>query len=279
VGEIVDAYLEYKDGRIADIGRLRLAWDRAKRHFGHLRPEQITYEVSEAYIEARRALGRGDGTILKEINTVRQALNWRKVNVAQFDAPAQPPPRNRHLSKAEYKRLLKHTIQPHVRLFVILAITTAARKTAILELTWDRVDFARNQIVLTIEDERAPNRKRRAVIHMNNTCRKVLDAAYKVRQTDHVIEYAGKAVGNIKKGFALAAERAGLVNVTPHDLRHTAAVWMAESGRPIEEIAQYLGHSDSRITYRVYARYSPEYLKGAASALEIDLDDDPENDA
>lgn len=47
------------------------------------------------------------------------------------------------------------------------------------------------------------------------------------------------------------------------------AVWMAESGRPMSEIAQYLGHSDSQITETVYARYSPHYLRRAAAALEM----------
>lgn len=31
---------------------------------------------------------------------------------------------------------------------------------------------------------------------------------------------------------------------------------------------QYLGHSSETVTYRVYARFSPDYLRRAASALE-----------
>lgn len=37
----------------------------------------------------------------------------------------------------------------------------------------------------------------------------------------------------------------------------------------MDEIAQYLGHSNSSQTYRVYARYSPDHLRKAASALEL----------
>jgi integrase len=43
---------------------------------------------------------------------------------------------------------------------------------------------------------------------------------------------------------------------------------MAEAGVPMAEIAQYLGHTDSRITERVYARFSPTYLRGAVGALD-----------
>jgi integrase len=84
-----------------------------------------------------------------------------------------------------------------------------------------------------------------------------------------VVEYADTPVRSIKKALARAARRAGLSWVSPHVLRHTAAVWMTEAGRPMAEIAQYLGHTDSRLTERVYARFSPDYLRGAAAALEV----------
>ena len=77
-------------------------------------------------------------------------------------------------------------------------------------------------------------------------------------------------VKSIKKGFSAAAKAAGLSGVSPHVLRHTAAVHMVEAGRSMDEIAQFLGHSDTRITASVYARYSPEHLRAAADALEFD---------
>jgi len=44
---------------------------------------------------------------------------------------------------------------------------------------------------------------------------------------------------------------------------------MAEAGITMDEIAQYLGHSDVRITASTYARYSPEHLRKAARALDF----------
>lgn len=38
---------------------------------------------------------------------------------------------------------------------------------------------------------------------------------------------------------------------------------------PMAEIAQYMGHSSVNTTFKHYARFSPEYLRGAATALEI----------
>jgi hypothetical protein len=38
----------------------------------------------------------------------------------------------------------------------------------------------------------------------------------------------------------------------------------------MEEIQQFLGHSDINVTRKIYARFSPSYLKDAAAALEMD---------
>ena len=264
----MQAYLDYKEGRIRDHGRLAGAWANAKRTFGPLRPDQITPVLCEEYAEHRRAMGRGDGTILKEINVIRQALNWSKVNTARFEAPSAPPPRDRHLTKAEARRLADGAKQPHIALFINIALLTGARRGAILDLTWDRVDFDKGKIYLQVAGEE--NRKRRALsVPIGDQLGKELRAAYDARQTPYVIEYAGERVLNIKKGFAAAVRRAGLEDVTPHDLRHTAAVWMAEDGRPFEEIAQYLGHSSTKVTFAVYARFSPNHLKQAAKSLEF----------
>ncbi|HET8971861.1 MAG TPA: tyrosine-type recombinase/integrase [Pseudolabrys sp.] len=64
------------------------------------------------------------------------------------------------------------------------------------------------------------------------------------------------------------AKRAGVGHVSPHMLRHSAAVHMAEAGISMEEIAQFLGHDDVNTTRRVYTRFSPNFLKEAAAVLE-----------
>ncbi|MEJ5019339.1 tyrosine-type recombinase/integrase [Ochrobactrum vermis] len=96
-----------------------------------------------------------------------------------------------------------------------------------------------------------------------------MQEAHAARQSPYVVEYGGERVLDIKKGFAGAVRRAGLTDVVPHDLRHSAAVWMAEAGVSMDEITQYLGHSSPAITFKVYARFSPDYLRKAVSALDF----------
>jgi len=255
-------------GYLADKGteRARWAWGRLAPHFAALRPDQIDRGASRAYVAARTQAGIGLGTIHTEMTYLRAALRWHdRAGPWVVELPSRPPPRSRHLSRDEYGRLLDAAKSPHVRLFIVLALATAGRMAAILDLTWDRVDLERGVIRLGEGEKR---RKGRATVPMTERARAALREAGQARTSPWVIEYGGEKVGKIRKAFATAAEGAGLAWVTPHCLRHSAAVWMAEAGVPMAEIAQYLGHSDSRVTERVYARFSPAYLRRAAGALE-----------
>ena len=100
---------------------------------------------------------------------------------------------------------------------------------------------------------------------MNPVAREALQLAYQARQTDHVIEYASKPIASIKKAVERLSVRAGIA-FSPHVLRHTCAVWMAQADVPMQKISQYLGHTSTRVTETVYARYSPSFMRDASAA-------------
>jgi hypothetical protein len=56
-----------------------------------------------------------------------------------------------------------------------------------------------------------------------------------------------------RRGFELAAEKAGLAGVTFHDLRHAAASRLIDAGLDPVTVASVLGHEDASITLKVYA--------------------------
>lgn len=267
VADAVESYLTEKRGRARSHGSMLTAWRALKPTFGHLRPDQIGRNLCRAYAVQRRAAGVADGTIIKDLGVLRAALRWAgKASAAVFDLPPAPPPRETYLTREDFDRLLAACTAPHIRLFAILALSTAGRASAILELTWDRVDFERGVIRLSRGEDR---RKGRATVPMTERARTALVGAAKARETEYAVEWGGKRVKSVKRAFATACRNAGLPDdVTPHILRHSAAVWMAEAGVSMDEIAQYLGHSSSRVTYAVYARYSPDHLRKAAKALE-----------
>jgi len=274
VAGIYDAYAADREAEgIVAAPRIRDAWKKLKPTFGNLLPGQINKDLCRAYCERRREAGASNGTIHVELGYLRAALRFaRRQGWLMFEPvvtlPRKPPPRDHALTKDEARRLIAAAHVPHVRLFIVLALATAARAGALLDLTWDRVDLERRRIDLR-EPGRPETPKGRALVPINDTAFQALREARQGALSDYVIEWAGGRVRSVKKGVASAAADAEL-RCSPHVLRHSAAVWMAEAGVSMPEIAQYLGHSDSRTTERVYSRFSPEYLRRAATALEID---------
>lgn len=272
-----ELYLAYTEDRRPEIEpesleRIGNALKRLDPTFGSLKPEDITKDVCQGYIAMRRKDGVSDGTIHTEMTYLRSALNCAVRNswltVAPFiTVPKRGEPRHGHLNKAQARRVVNAADAPHLKLFILLALGTAGRASAILQLTWDRVDLERRTIALH-DPFTQRTRKGRATVPINDMVYAALEEAQTGATSRYVVEWGGRQVKSVKKGVAAAARRSG-VKCSPHMFRHTAAVWMAENRTPMSEIAQYLGHNDSRTTERVYARYSPEYLRDAAKALEL----------
>ena len=81
------------------------------------------------------------------------------------------------------------------------------------------------------------------------------------------VEFNGKPVSSVKKGFRSAVRLAGLAGkITPHTLRHTAATWLMQRGVPIWEAAGFLGMSPE-VLEKTYGHHHPDYLHGAAAAI------------
>ncbi len=56
-----------------------------------------------------------------------------------------------------------------------------------------------------------------------------------------VVEWNGKPIASVRKGFETAVHVAGLgLEVTPHILRHTCATWLMRAGVDLWEAAGFL---------------------------------------
>lgn len=157
IGGIVGAYLKDREARGGNEKNRRYAWKAAARTFDHLEPHHVTRELCREFTTARREAGSSDGTIRKQLGLLRAALRWQDANTpAKIEMPPEPPPRDRHLTIDEADALINACTAPHVRLFVILALATAARANALLEMRWDQIDFDRGRILahVTLPDGR-----------------------------------------------------------------------------------------------------------------------------
>jgi len=125
-------------------------------------------------VAQRREQGIRDNTIRRELAVLSAALHWADRHTpAVVEMPPQPPPKSRHLTREEYRALREAAKKvPHMHLFVVLAYSTAGRAGAILDLTWDRVDFGRGQIRLGMGEKR---RKGPATVPMTDEARTALE--------------------------------------------------------------------------------------------------------
>ncbi len=266
---LLDLWPAYEAARqieIANPDNLKYAWVALKPHFAHRLGKAITRDDCREYYSARKAQGKSDSTARTELQLLRACLNfhYRSAAPAIWLPPASKP-RSHWLTKDDVARIMDLTEAPHTRLFIILAVTTAARMSAILDLTWDRVNFV-DRTIDYLPPGRHKTNKGRTVVPINDRAFAALQTAYNARQTNHVIEYGLKPVKNVKKSLKNAGERAG-VHCSAHIFRHTAGVWMAQANVPMEKISQYMAHSTVTVTERHYARYSPSYMRDASDAL------------
>lgn len=272
VADLWAGYVRDREGR-AVLKTMDYTWGVLKPRFASMTADQITIPVCREHTKERRAKGISDGTIHTELGHLRTVLKWAEAHrlidrAPAIERPTKPEPKSDYLTRVQVQRLIDHSKVPHIALAIRLLIGTGARVTAALELTWDRVDMTKRLIHLRNPFD-LTRRKGRATVPINDTLLAALKEAKPGSLSPFVIEYGGMPVKSIKRGIKAAAKSAGIDAVSPHVFRHSAAVWMAEAGVSMKEISDYLGHGDSRVTERVYARFSPDHLRRAAGALDL----------
>lgn len=267
VGRLMTGYVASIAGKPSHKRRCD-AWKAMKPFWERTAPDLIDEQMCRDYAGQRKV---GAATVRYELLQLSTALAWgrgKKIITVKPEMwlPPSPERKVRHLTHALFEKFYAEVRAPHARLYVLLGLFTMARPAAILELTWDRVDFARRLIDLNPAG-RKQTAKKRPVVPINDELLEAMLAAYQARQCAYVVERGAKKIGNIKKAFQAASARCGL-HVTPYMLRHTGAVWAAEGGISMAELAQYMGHDDDSTTQKHYARYSPGHLARVANAVQ-----------
>lgn len=269
VGRIMTGYLA-SIAKKPSYSRRQDAWKAMKPFWENVDPLLIDAKMAQSYRKTRHV---ADATARYELLQLSTALGWaadpaqKKLSTRpQIWLPATPERKLRHLTPDEFTRFFAAVRAEHARLYVQIGLYTVARPSAILELTWDRVDFMRRRIDFTPPGH-ARTAKRRGVVAIGEALLTALQTAYAGRTCNYVIEHGGEPVKTLKKAFQAASARSG-IHATPYTLRHTGAVWAAESGVSMPELAQMMMHDDDRTTQKHYARFSPDHLMSVVDAIE-----------
>ncbi len=184
-----------------------------------------------------------------------KTLEWVERNPCErIKKPAESKGRVRFLSDDERIRLLA-TCRPHPELYlaVVLSLTTGARQAEIMSLRWGQIDFTRQVITLS----KTKNGDTRSIPLVGEAFA-LLQGRAMVRSLIDDRIFPPKAIAkkaeyiNLDKPWRTALNAACITDFHWHDLRHTAASYLAMSGVSLVEIAKVLGHR----TMQMVARYS-----------------------
>lgn len=240
------------------------------RLLGHLTLPDLTRSQVRMFVTARRKEGASNGTIRRQIGVLRAAINWAwkerwitKDEIPHIEAPKPPPPRDRFLTYDEFMALYGAAVSPHMQTFLALGIWTGQRAGAILELTWENVDFDRALVFFKGGNE---TKRRAAAVAINAPLALALGRAALSRDCDHVVSYGGRPVSTVKKAFGRCVKRAGLEDVRVHDLRRSAASWVLQNGGTFEDAALLL-NDDIRTVQRHYSRFNETNMRDVTGRI------------
>jgi len=241
-----------------------------ERHFGERLISELTPLDIDTFL-GERALAVGPSsynqslTVLKQM--LRLAVKWHHLRASPAEEAKRlkvPKGRERFLSEEEAGRLLAATpgwLAP----LLLTAIHTGARQGELLGLEWGTVDLARGFLVFV----KTKNGEIRTV-KMSRTVAGILEALPSKEKGGRVFRNrSGNRIhrDGLTWSFRRACQRANVVGLRFHDLRHSAASFMVQAGEPLNTVREILGHKDLKMTLR-YAHLAPGHQKNAMDAMD-----------
>lgn len=232
--------------------------------------EQIS-QAKEAAIAEGMSVGtwnRYQSLLASILRHGARELGWLVANPADnVSRFREPPGRVRSLSRGEQQRLLlmvKASTCRHLYPIVLLALATGARRSEIATLCWDDVDLAYQRadgrmvgrIIIGARTE--TKNGDRKTCYLCGPALAVMQSVFRQRDTGKRHCFPRRTADlpvDFRHAWSVAVQRARLDDFRFHDLRHTAASWLAMSGGTERDIAELLGHrspaSSRRYTHLV----------------------------
>ena len=244
--------------------RLNSALNALRAHFGKVRVVDITPNRVSRYIASRKAEGRANSTIRNELNALRRAMRIAKrvgllSTVPEFDVPRVTAVRQGFVDEPDLRALLAE-LPDYLHGPTLFAWLTGWRRGEVFGLTWAQVDFDAG--IVRLEPGTTKNLQGREFPFWGLPELAALLEAQRDRARELgrrrgefvtlVFHRDGKPLGDHRKAWAQACERAGLAGLVFHDLRRSAVRNLERAGVPRSTAMRLTGHK----TEAVYRRYA-----------------------
>lgn len=197
-------------------------------------------------------------------------LRWTETNPVKSmrRRPKAKNGRVRYLNDTERLALLRacrESTSTHLFIVVVLAMFTGMRRSEILGLQWKHITFFRTDSYAKAILGKTKNGDARSAMIAGGAYGLLLEKMEAA--ADDELERASSllfpspekpnAPVDIRTPWENALKRSQITDFRFHDLRHTAASYLAQDGTSIQEIAAVLGHKSTRMAER-YAHLTPE---------------------
>ncbi len=271
VKNMLERYKEFEIPKKGDKANPTRSVDFWIKEIGNTKLNRLTPAVI-VEIRDRLSIGRAGATVNRYLahlshacTTAEREWGWLDSNpVRKVKRLPEAEGRVRYLSDKERVALLNATGEsdhPYLNCMVLIAITTGARKSEILGLAWRDIDLAKGRAVLI----KTKNKERRALTLVPL----VVDELKKLKKVrvlgvNSVFVYPSTgrvSLNRFEAAWKAAKKEAGVTDFRFHDLRHTAASYMAMNGATTSEIAAVLGHKTLQMVKR-YSHLSDEHVRG-----------------
>lgn len=211
--------------------------------------------------EALTLAGYSPATIRRYLSAISQLLEkarrewkWIQSNpVRDVEYPPEPDGRVRRLSVEERRNLLfRCSVSSNRQLYaiVVVALSTGARKSEIRKVRPDQVNLELGRIYL---DEILKNGERRSLKLYGEALQVMERVLAELPPGAPVCFPSSRERGrpaDIRYAWVRALTLERIPDFCFHDLRHSAASYLAEQGATLEQIGRILGHKTGNSTKR-----------------------------
>lgn len=184
--------------------------------------------------------------------------------------------RVRWLEPEEAGRLIDECPEP-LKSVVRFALATGLRRSNIINLEWQQIDMQRRVAWVNPEDSKS---NRAIGVALNDTACRVLreqignhhkwafvHTKAGNRPDGSVTDQVRKMRVDDQRAWNSACRRAGIEDFRFHDLRHTWASWLIQSGVPLSVLQEMGGRESIEMVSR-YAHLAPNHLTEQARQID-----------
>ena len=261
----------YKRSWIGDVGLIK---NHINPHFGSLHMDELKKQDVVAYIN-KQLLTHAPGSVNRVVILLRYifnlAIRWETAGISKNPTAGIPileenNQKERYLSPEEARKLvgaLHGSWNPMLQYIVPMLILTGARKNEVQQAKWEDINW--EQRIWRIPISKSGKARH---VPISDGALLLLESIPRIAGCQWIFANpkTQKPYKSFYSSWHTARKLVGLADVRIHDLRHSFASFLVNSGRSLYEVQRILGHTQISTTQR-YAHLSQDSLLTAANEI------------